>query len=147
MYLLDADGSLLLRMLIALPGHMVDAIFMGHYLTKALKENDTQLKKKYMRLSLVIPFLLHGVYDSACTLLQYDYFGDLLWILAFLVILVIFIKFYIIASVKKFKESVKANELIAPEPAAVDTAFTGMAAAETFQEQPQENNISSFYNN
>ena len=56
----------LMRALSAVPGHACDAIFMGYYLCLAkelhVKENN-QLEKRNIALSIIIPTILHGIYD------------------------------------------------------------------------------------
>lgn len=56
----------ILRAISAVPGHACDGIFMGYYLAFAkLSEYNNNLKgkKKYMILSLLVPAILHGIYD------------------------------------------------------------------------------------
>lgn len=56
----------LFRGIFAIPGHASFAIAMGYYLSKAriygLKGN-LKLKRKNILLSLIIPVVLHGIYD------------------------------------------------------------------------------------
>lgn len=54
------------RALLAVPGHACDGIFMGYYLgiAKISKVNNNEnLKRKNLVLSLLIPTILHGIYD------------------------------------------------------------------------------------
>ncbi len=56
----------ILRALISVPGHACDGIFMGYYLglSKIAERNGNfHLKKKNIFLSILIPTLLHGVFD------------------------------------------------------------------------------------
>ena len=56
----------ILRAISAVPGHACDGIFMGYYLAFAkLSDHNNNLKdkKKYIILSIVVPVLLHGIYD------------------------------------------------------------------------------------
>lgn len=56
----------LMRALSAVPGHACDAIFMGYYLCLAKKfqsKGNNQLEKRNIALSIIIPTILHGIYD------------------------------------------------------------------------------------
>ena len=56
----------IVRALTAIPAHAVFAIFMGHYYGAAktsLYFGDTFLYKKNRKFALLVPTLLHGVYD------------------------------------------------------------------------------------
>lgn len=47
-------------------GHFLFGVFMGYYLSKAkcnFYRNNKKLKNKYLALSLIIPTVLHGLYD------------------------------------------------------------------------------------
>ncbi len=49
-----------------IPVHTICGLFMGHYLGQAKAAEaagNAPLKKRYMRLSLIIPILIHGCYD------------------------------------------------------------------------------------
>lgn len=54
------------RAVSAVPGHVCDGIFMGSYLSLA-KINEirgnNQLSKKYKIYSIVVPVIIHGIYD------------------------------------------------------------------------------------
>lgn len=58
-----------LRSLLAVPGHACDGLFMGYYLSLAkvasLKNNPQEERKNIIK-SLLIPTVLHGVYDLCC---------------------------------------------------------------------------------
>lgn len=59
-------GVLVSRGLLAIPGHMTFAVFMGlHYANAKLCERsgDRELSRSYLRRALVLPMLLHGFYD------------------------------------------------------------------------------------
>ena len=56
----------ILRAIYAVPGHACDGIFMGYFLGLAkLSEHqkNNSNKNKYLFLSILIPVLLHGIYD------------------------------------------------------------------------------------
>lgn len=59
-------GVALTRALFSVPGHVIDAIYMGYYygLAKhAEAYNDMRLKKKYLKRAFFVPVLIHGFYD------------------------------------------------------------------------------------
>ena len=61
-YILTEELSLitiLIRGITAVPAHACFQTFMGYYLYKSKKSN----KKRYIFLSIFIPFLFHGLYD------------------------------------------------------------------------------------
>lgn len=66
-YVMDGGiGVAILRFFTAVPSHACDAVFMGYYYSKAKQASllgDTVGEEKYKRKSLVIPLLLHGLYD------------------------------------------------------------------------------------
>lgn len=51
------------RAIFSVPAHMLFAITMGYYISLAKYAANDRLKKYYMRLSLFIPILLHGIYN------------------------------------------------------------------------------------
>lgn len=54
------------RALLAVPGHACDAVFMGYFLALAKisdKHNNSNLSFKNKVFSLLVPVLLHGIYD------------------------------------------------------------------------------------
>ena len=94
------EGSIKLgisRALLAVPGHACDAIFMGYYLSIAklysLKNNKKSEKINLIK-SIVIPTLLHGIYDF-CIFSSY---------LIFLYLFFVFIIILYIKAIKKLKE-------------------------------------------
>ena len=100
-YILASESGILytavIRGLSAVPGHACDAIFMGYYLSLAKQysyKNDKSNEKKYIILSIIIPAILHGIYD-------YCLMSDL--VILIFVFLVFIIYLYII-SIKKLKE-------------------------------------------
>jgi RsiW-degrading membrane proteinase PrsW (M82 family) len=55
---------------LAVPGHAIDAIFMGCYYGMAKRcdaAGDYAGRKRNLRLALLIPVLLHGFYDFCAT--------------------------------------------------------------------------------
>ena len=67
LYVFNYGPSVLInRGLLAIPGHMTFAVFMGlHYSEAKLAalRGDEALRRRAMRLSLLMPCLLHGFYD------------------------------------------------------------------------------------
>ena len=75
----STTGVMLLRMVLALPGHACFAIFMGYYLGLSKLErvkgnNSTAII--YMILSVIIPTIIHGFYDF-CLLIDSNFFTAL----------------------------------------------------------------------
>jgi len=84
----------IIRAILAVPGHMLDAILMGYFYSLA-KFEKTELKNRYLLLSLLAPVLAHGIYDfllmyqssiskihpafAAFLLLGFGYFNIKLW--------------------------------------------------------------------
>lgn len=100
----------LLRAFLAIPGHACDAIFMGYYLSLAKlysKKGKKQSATKSKILSILIPTLLHGIYDF-CLFANFNY------LIYFFFAFVIFL--YSI-SLKKLK--VIANNSVDLEPAGI----------------------------
>ena len=94
-----------MRAISAVPGHACDAIFMGYYLSIAKQfhyKERYDLEKKNIILSIVIPTILHGIYDF-CLMS-----GLIILILAFIV----FVIFLYIISIGKIKEMSIANKKI-----------------------------------
>ena len=98
-------NTALLRAVSAVPSHACDAIFMGYYLSLAkqysIRKNKEKEKKNIM-LSLLVPMVLHGIYDF-CLMS-----GQTLLVTVFLV----FVVFLYIASIKKLKTLAKNNKRI-----------------------------------
>ena len=85
------------RGLLAVPGHACDAVFMGYYLSVAkvyAHQNKKNLEKKNLAFSILVPTILHGIYDFCL------FTGEALFIILFLV----FVVFVYIAAFKKIKQ-------------------------------------------
>jgi RsiW-degrading membrane proteinase PrsW (M82 family) len=50
------------RAILAVPGHGLFAVAMGYFLSKAKLKSDGD-HKRYLALSLLVPMLMHGIYD------------------------------------------------------------------------------------
>ncbi|MFW5647451.1 MAG: PrsW family intramembrane metalloprotease [Candidatus Alkaliphilus sp. MAG34] len=53
----------ILRGLLSVPGHMLFGITMGYYLSLSKYTEDPALKSHYYKMSLVIPAILHGLFN------------------------------------------------------------------------------------
>ena len=98
LYLLNHNNKILVaifRGITAIPAHACFQTFMGYYLAKS-KNN-----KFYFYLSLIIPIILHGIYDFL--LLS----GNIILVCMFL----IFIITMFIITILKIKELIKLDEL------------------------------------
>ena len=66
-YVFEAGFTIgILRGIFTVPGHACDGFFMGYYLSFAKlygMQGDSFKSKHYLRLSLLVPILLHGFYD------------------------------------------------------------------------------------
>lgn len=70
------------RAFLAVPGHACDGIFMGYYLGLSkltMLNSNKKLSKKYMVLSIIVPIILHGIYDY-CVFSGYTLFLMLFFI-------------------------------------------------------------------
>ena len=82
----------LLRAILSVPGHTFFGIFMGYYYgmsKQASINNNIKLEKKNLFLSLIVPVILHGVFDycllsnSVLLIILYLIFVILLYIVSF----------------------------------------------------------------
>lgn len=106
-----SDGGLstaIMRTFTSIPGHASNAVFMGYFYSLAKKaqlENNKMLEKKYKRLALVVPILLHGLYDCLISV-EEDFVGPVLsWI--FILIWVYYIIFLYLITFKFVKKASK----------------------------------------
>lgn len=103
-----SEGGLrtaIIRALLSVPGHACFGIFMGHYFglakTSEIKKEET-LKNKYLLLSILVPTILHGIYDY-CLFRQK---------LSFLLIFLIFICLLYKNANKRIKLSSSTTKII-----------------------------------
>lgn len=59
----DVESVAIYRAILSVPAHMLFAITMGYYLSMAKFSSDAIQKKLYYSKSLVIPMILHGIFD------------------------------------------------------------------------------------
>ncbi|MBR3210527.1 MAG: PrsW family intramembrane metalloprotease [Bacilli bacterium] len=98
-------NTALIRAVSAVPSHACDAIFMGYYLSVAKQysiRKEKELEKKNIILSLVIPIVLHGIYDF-CLMSGQS---------IFITVFIVFIIFLYLASIKKLKRLSNRNKKI-----------------------------------
>lgn len=93
----------IIRAILSVPGHACFGVFMGYYLGLskiAERNNDLKLKKHYVTLSIIIPVILHGIYDY-CILSNY---------LIFLYAFFAFIGILFVKALKKVKQIAAIGE-------------------------------------
>ena len=99
-----ADGgisSAIGRMFTAVPSHACDAVFMGYFYSKAKKaslENNTKLEKKYKKLALFVPIMVHGIYDCLISF-EEDVAGEAIVVIGILLWFAVIIAQFICAFV------------------------------------------------
>lgn len=103
----------ILRAILAVPGHACDGVFMGYYLGLAKQSelyNKFELRNRYLICSILVPTLLHGIYDYCL------FVGNLLFILLFLIFVVLLYIYSIkkINSFSKLKGKIKYNDNYCP---------------------------------
>lgn len=87
----------IIRAISAVPGHACDGVFMGYYLGLAKQthiNNRKDLNTKYLILSILVPTILHGIYDYCL------FTGKVILIIMFFVF-VILLYVYAIKKIKK----------------------------------------------
>ena len=113
LYILKEDKSTvmevgLIRAIISTPAHMLFAITMGYYISKYKFSTEKFKKREYLILSVLIPILIHGVFDF---ILMIEY----RWSIILFVVYIIFLcklnlyklDKYIISSKNRFKRRKK----------------------------------------
>ena len=53
----------IIRAIISIPAHMMFAIIMGYYISKYKFNSSTPKQKTYLIISIIVPILLHGIFD------------------------------------------------------------------------------------
>lgn len=53
----------IIRSVISIPAHMMFAITMGYYVSKYKFSNNKMKKREYITLAILVPILLHGIFD------------------------------------------------------------------------------------
>ena len=97
-----------LRALLSVPGHACDGVFMGYYMGLA-KINSLNNRKKhetrYLILSIVVPTILHGIYD-------YCLFSNVYVLIVFFYIFVIVMYIFTIKKINKISSLSKTYDKI-----------------------------------
>jgi len=69
LYVMDYGfGTALIRAVMSVPSHAIDGLMMGYFfgLAKVAEiDGDERGKKRYYRLSLMVPSIAHGLFDAA----------------------------------------------------------------------------------
>lgn len=95
----------LIRAISAVPGHACDAIFMGYYLCLAKHfhiRKDKKREKNNIYLSIMVPTLLHGIYDFCLMSDQ----------VILIIVFIVFIIFLYYISIKKLNHISKNSTLL-----------------------------------
>ena len=96
-------ATAIIRAISAVPSHACDAVFMGYYLSVAKQcayKKRTDLESKNIILSILIPTVLHGIYDF-CLMS-----GMVVLIIVFLA----FVIFLYVISIKRLKQIADSNK-------------------------------------
>ena len=98
LYCLDGDfGTAVTRALLSVPSHAIDGVIMGYFFGVAKEAElagDKKRRKRYLKLSVFMPMIEHGIYDSALSL-------DADWIFVFFFLFVIVVDVWAYKFVKK----------------------------------------------
>ena len=98
MYCMDADiETAVTRALLSVPSHAIDGVIMGYFFGVAKEAElvgNRRCRKRYLRLSVFMPMIEHGIYDTALSL-------DSDWILLFFFLFVIAVDIWAVKFVKK----------------------------------------------
>lgn len=105
-------GVGIMRSILAVPGHAFFAVYMGYYLglSKLTKLKDDEKKSnKYFIYSIIVPVLLHGIYDYLLSASSIS--SPLLFFLIFLIFVVLLYVFAIkmVRRISKIKISMYNN--------------------------------------
>lgn len=73
-----------IRSIISVPAHMIFAVIMGYYISKYRFTSSKVKKRKYLILSIILPILLHGIFDF---ILMIQYRWSIIVFIAYIVYL------------------------------------------------------------
>ena len=102
-------GVALIRAVFSVPGHVIDAIFMGYYYGTAKYAdayNDTKMRDKNLKMAFLVPVLIHGFYDF-CLSTEH-------W--AFILIFFVFEIAITVVTARKFIKLSKVEAVIPEQP-------------------------------
>lgn len=98
LYCLEGDiGTAVTRALLSVPSHAIDGVIMGYFFGVAKEAElagNKKRRKRYLKLSVFMPMIEHGIYDSALSL-------DADWIFVFFFLFVIVVDVWAYKFVKK----------------------------------------------
>lgn len=93
------------RLLLAVPAHAADGVFMGYYLSLskfADVKNNQKLKRKYLLYSVLVPTLFHGLYDF------FAYYGGYMMLIG----IIVFACFTFYKANKKLKQMASIGNVL-----------------------------------
>lgn len=102
-------GVALIRALFSVPGHVIDAIYMGYFFGTAKYAeayNDLKMRDKNLKRAFYVPVLIHGFYDF-CLSVEH-------W--AFILIFLVFEIIITIITARKFMQLSRVEATIPQEP-------------------------------
>ncbi|MGO1034904.1 PrsW family intramembrane metalloprotease, partial [Clostridioides difficile] len=72
------------RAVISIPAHVMFAITMGYYISKYKFEGNKNKRREYLFMAVLIPILLHGVFDF---ILMIEYRWAIILLIVYVIIL------------------------------------------------------------
>lgn len=138
LYLLDNLDALLgvglIRALFSVPGHFFYAVFMGYFYSLACFGDGRKKELNYV-LALLVPIILHGVFDSLLFVMPHI---TPIWVLLVLILFVAFNIWINVMAHKRMRIVLKADEdMFATQAAEASVAqqigvMTGVQSEESF---------------
>ncbi len=110
------DAGLLVRVIFGIFGHFVYAVYMGTNIADAMQAGDPSSKGRFWRRALIIPWLLHGIYDYSVALLQTDIENPFLYLFIAAALFVIFIVFYVVGAFKRVRAASREEMRLPAKP-------------------------------
>lgn len=122
MFILMNDGNMsvvIIRSIMAVPGHAANGVFMGYFYAKAKQAHLMQNKRSFflnLLLSYVAPVILHGAYDLALNLFHADMWDNMLFMFLSMVLLFVTFPIEFGSAVHLIRKTAKENMAFLPEP-------------------------------